>query len=536
MPYSRRYFLQSLMGSFAVFSAGKFIGSAVAQETVLKLGNPRKFSFDDLKKRARDMAREIYISPAVPQREVTEKITYDEHRKIRFKKGLSLFADQESAHPVQLFHLGSYFQKKVIINIVEDGEAREIFYLDDYFEMPDESPAHQLKTNAGFAGFRFHETNTQTDWSFHDWAAFLGASYFRAIGDTKQYGLSARGLAVNVTIAGKPEEFPDFREFWIEAPREESGESIVYALLDSPSVCGVYRFVLSRSDTVLMDVEKHIYLRKTVDQLGIAPMSSMYWFSETRKPFLADWRPEVHDSDGLKIRTGKDEVLWRPLNNPSKVMTSAFIDEAPRGFGLMQRDRNFDHYLDGVYYERRPSLWIEPTNSWGKGSVQLVEIPTNMEVHDNIVAMWVPEEKAKAGQHFEFRYKMHWHGSDIENITAASVVATRLSQGGLPGIDFPTKDRKFMIEFKGQSLENLPRGAKPEQIVSVSRGKITHAGGIEPIRADPSTPWDHPSAHWRTYFDLQVEGPEPVELRCFLKFGDNVLTETWAYQYHPVNN
>ncbi len=162
-----------------------------------------------------------------------------------------------------------------------------------------------------------------------------------------------------------------------------------------------------------MDIETTLFTRAAVSRFGIAPLTSMYWFSETKKETAIDWRPEVHDSDGLCMWTGSGERLWRPLNNPPRIMVSAFSDNNPRGFGLCQRDRVFDHYLDGVYYDRRPTLWVEPLPSahgqgWGKGSIQLCEIPTDDEIHDNVVAMWVPEQPVPAGAELELAYRLHW--------------------------------------------------------------------------------------------------------------------------------
>lgn len=533
MPLSRRHFLQSLIGAPSLAYAGNVMLPALAEEAALKFGPAQDFSFEDLKKRAARMAQEVYIAPLKPHPEIINKIDYAAHGQIRFKPDLALFGDRPDANPVTFFHLGRFFQKKVVINKLEDGKARELLYADDYFEMPKDSPAHKLGRDVGFAGFRLQGNAQRGERRELDWAAFLGAAYFRAVEDTGHYGMSARGVAIDTAASGKVEEFPDFREFWIEAPQPESQGTTVYALLDGPSITGAYKFVLTHNAGSIIDVETHLFLRKAVARLGIAPLTSMYWFSETNRPHSADWRPEVHDSDGLEIWAGDGETIWRPLNDPPRVITSAFKDKSPKGFGLLQRDRDFDHYLDGVYYELRPSLWIEPLDDWGEGEVQLVEIPTNVEIHDNIVAMWVPAEKAEAGRQFSYRYRMHWQSKELDHGDSARVVATRLGQGGRYGVDFPNDARKFLIEFKGAALAKLPRAAKPEQVVTASRGEIVYSGGVEPIRPDFRTAWDEPSDHWRTQFDLKVTGQEPVELRCYLKYGGEVLTETWLYQYHP---
>jgi glucans biosynthesis protein len=527
MSLSRRHFLQSLLGAPSLVYAGGLLTRARAQSAGLSFGPKHEFSFDILKERAEKMAHEIYISPFTPMPDVVHAIDYDAHGKIRFKSDLALFADIKDAHPVTLFHIGRYFKKRVGLHIVENGKAREILYSPDYFEMPPDSPAHKLGSEAGFAGFRFQEKQSRTDWRTQDWIAFLGGSYFRAIGDLGQYGLSARGVAVNVSVPGKLEEFPDFRDFWIEAPQDPVKGDAVYALLDSPSITGAYKFILSRERGVVVEVEKHLHLRKDVEQLGIAPLTTMYWYSETLKPALQEWRPEVHDSDGLQIWNGAGEQIWRPLNNPPRIVTSSFSDGNPRGFGLMQRDRNFDHYLDGVFYDRRPSVFVQPEGNWGKGEVQLVEIPTDNETKDNVTAMWVSSEPAKRGAKFSYSYKMLWQANEPEAAgRLARVVASRVGEGGQPGKETPSSAHKFVVEFLGGGLVSLAMGVRPEVIVTASRGTIDDFKIVEPV------PDDIPG-HWRTQFDLTVAGAEPVELRCYLRLGNDALSETWLYQYHP---
>ncbi|HEY8383724.1 MAG TPA: glucan biosynthesis protein D [Microvirga sp.] len=522
---NRRQFLSSAAATASLAAAG-FPEAALAQAS-LKMGAPAPFSFDALKRRAADLAKAPYTPPPRAPAEILEQIDYDAHGKIKFKTDLALWANGPSDYPVTFFHLGRFFQAPVRMHVVEEGQAREIVYDDAYFDMPADSPAHKLPDNSGFAGFRFQESrNGRLDWRTNDWVAFLGASYFRAIGELFQYGLSARGLAVDVAVFNKIEEFPSFTHIYFQTPRPGSDTVEVAALLDSPSVTGAFRFVMRRAAAVIMDIEKAVYLRTDVARLGIAPLTSMYWYSEKAKQTAVDWRPEIHDSDGLALWTGGGERIWRPLNNPPRIITSAFTDERPRGFGLLQRDRAFDHYLDGVYYDRRPSLWIEPQGDWGKGSVQLVEIPTDDEIHDNIVAMWVPAEPARAGQALEFRYRMHWSAEEPYPTPLARCVATRLGNGGQAGTVRPRGLRKFMVEFKGEPLTRLAKGVIPRPVLSASRGSFSNI-------LTEAVPNDVPG-HWRTQFDLSAEGAEPVEMRCYLRNGDEVLSETWLYQYHPV--
>lgn len=407
--------------------------------------------------------------------------------------------------------------------------AREIIYDESYFDMPTDSPARQLPRGSGFAGFRFQESRLgdqkKLDWRKNDWVAFLGASYFRAIGELYQYGLSARGIAIDVAQAGQPEEFPAFTHFFFETPHDNGDTVTVYALLDGPSVAGAFRFVMRRDKGVVMDIDKSLFLRRDVARLGIAPATSMYWFSETAKPTAIDWRPEVHDSDGLAMWTGAGEHIWRPLNNPPHTSASAFADDNPKGFGLLQRDRDFNDYLDGVHYERRPSLWIEPQGGWGAGSVQLIEIPTDDEIHDNIVAMWVPKAPAKAGGSYHLRYRLYWLADEPFPSPLARCVATRLGNGGQPGQPRPKGVRKFVVEFNGGPLAKLPYGVRPEAVLSASRGKFSNVF-TEPVP-------DGVAGHWRASFDLAVDGTDPVDMRLFLRSGKQTLSETWLYQYHP---
>ena len=521
----RRIFLAAAAGTAGLAASG-FPGAALAADG-LTYGAAEPFTFDGLKARVREMAARFYAAPPTPLPEVLQRIDYDAHGKIRFKTDRALWADGPGRYPVTFFHLGRYFQKPVRMHVVEGGTAREIVYDVADFDMPADSPAHELPANVGWAGFRFQEARDgKLDWRRNDWVAFLGASYFRAIGGLYQYGLSARSLALDTVVYGRPEEFPDFTHIWFEQPDAGGRAVTLHALLDGPGAVGAYRFTMRRETGVVMDIDSTIHLRRDVARLGIAPLTSMFWYSETVKPTAVDWRPEVHDSDGLALWTGGGERIWRPLNNPPYTQVSAFADASPRGFGLLQRDRNFDHYQDGVYYDRRPSLWIEPKGDWGRGAVQLVENNTDDEIHDNIVAMWVPEAPAQAGQSFDFAYRMNWAADEPYPTPLARCVATRLGNGGQPGTVRPKGVRKFMLEFHGGPLSDLPAGILPVPVLSASRGEFSY------IRTE-AVPDDVPG-HWRAQFDLATTGAEPVDMRCYLKSGDRVLSETWLYQYHPI--
>jgi glucans biosynthesis protein len=502
--------------------------SARGQSAHLRLGGAAPFSFDRLRDAARRLAGAPYREPAHPVPAIIDKIDYENWGKISFNPGYALLADGPGPFPVSFFHLGKFFPKRQRIHVVDHGSAREIQYSPRYFRMPEDSVAKSLGPDVGFAGIRVQEARGGSlDWRTHDWVAFLGASYFRAIGELHQYGLSARGIALDTAVFDRAEEFPDFTDIYIDTAERDDGLT-VYALLEGPSIAGAYRFELTRGAGVLIDVEASLYPRKAVSRFGIAPLTSMYWFSETAKPTAIDWRPEVHDSDGLAMWTGWGEHLWRPLNNPPRSMASSFSDENPKGFGLLQRDRLFDHYQDGVFYDRRPSLWVEPRGSWGKGAVQLIELPTDDEIHDNIVAVWVPEKTPQPGTSLDIGYRLYWLADEPHPTDLARCVATRLGNGGQPGLPRPTGVRKFVVEFLGGPLINIPAGTLPEMLLQSSRGHFTDYKVVEAVP-------DEVRGHWRAEFDLAgVEGTEPVELRLQLAVHGQVVSETWLFQYHPL--
>jgi glucans biosynthesis protein len=529
MPSRRSVLLSAALS--ALFPTFSF---AAPNSPRLRLGKPSPFSLDALVEEARALAARPYAAPAALPAPILDAIDYEALGHVHYDPEFALFRDGPGKFPVTFFMPGKYSRTPVHVYELERSPgataAREILYDPSYFNMPADSPARKLPAGAGFAGFRFQESRLGDrqvlDWRNNDWVAFLGASYFRAIGELYQYGLSARGVAIDVVEADKPEEFPAFTRFYIE-PAADGGNTVtVHAFLDGPSIAGAFRFVLTRDKAVIMDVEAQLFLRRDVERLGLAPLTSMYWFSETAKPTAIDWRPEAHDSDGLAMWTGSGERIWRPLNDPPAISVSAFADHSPRGFGLMQRDRNFDHYLDGVHYERRPSLWIEPLDGWGDGTIQLVEIPTSDEINDNIVLCWVPKAPAKAGSSYRLHYRLHWAAAEPYPPEVATCVATRIGRGGQPGQPRPKGVTKFVVEFLGGPLTGLSYGVLPEAVLTASSGSFSYIF----TEAVPNGV----AGHWRAQFDFTAASPDPVEMRLYLKAAGKTLSETWLHQYHPV--
>lgn len=500
---------------------GRVLASFSAPESPTTSGQGQSFSFNWLRDRARSLSDEAYQPASQRLPAAVRALDWDQYQQIRYRPEQALWRDRESAFQVRFFHLGLYFLEPVRFFEVVEGRSRPISYQPEHFDYGDKSGLSDLPDDLGYAGFRLH---------FHqdfdrDLAAFLGASYFRAVGESRQYGLSARGLAVDTGLPVK-EEFPRFRSFWLQRPAPEELHMTVYALLDSPSLTGAYRFRIHPGRNLTMDVTATIYPRKPLKRFGVAPLTSMYQTGENDRRMANDWRPEIHDSDGLAIWNGKGERLWRPLTNPENLRTSYFLDNGPKGFGLFQRDRNFDHYQDdGVFYERRPSLWVEPDGSWGEGAVVLVEIPTLNETFDNIVAFWNPADPWRAGKEYTLSYRMTW-GEDMPHSPTelATVSATRTGIGGVVGQPRDKYSRRFVVDFAGGTLGMLDRNTGVEAVVSASRGEI------ELVSARPLEAIDG----FRAMFDLVPdESTAAIELRLYLKLDEQALTETWLYQYHP---
>lgn len=468
------------------------------------------FSTDLLVNRAAELARSPWRDPAV--HDDARAIDYDALNRITYRADRGALDGR-----VRFFPLSRSAHVPVRINLVAQGRAAPFRFSADLFDTGDRALRRLLDRMEGFAGFRAMNPN-----GVGDWLAFQGASYFRAAGALDQYGLSARGIAIDTSVPGNSEEFPRFSEFWLE--RGSDGALIVYALLDGPSVTGAYRFVNRHLKSgVVQQVSATLFARRDIAQLGVAPLTSMFWYGEGDRSRAIDWRPEIHDSDGLAILTGAGERIWRPLGNPPRVTTSSFLDHAPRAFGLLQRDRNFDHYQDdGVFYEKRPSLWVEPEGDWGPGAVTLYEIPTSREIDDNIVAFWTPARPFRAGEKREYRYTLSWIADEPAPAPAARTVSLWQGIAGRPGHDPIAGARKVVADFEGPSLAGLARGAA-QPMVSVNDGRILAAHAY-PVQGMPG--------RWRLAVDIERAGAESSVLRGWLKADGAALTETLVHQLH----
>lgn len=481
--------------------------------------------------RALDLANRDYQAPdkeALP--DWMKQLTYDQYRDIRFGPEKALWADAKVPFRAMFFHPGYLFREPVTIHEFTDTHRQRIRLSESFFDYGPLIKNHgELPADGGFAGFRLHAPLNDPS-VFDELVVFQGASYWRALGKGQRYGISARGIAVDTGAEGVPEEFPSFREFWLRKPSPGDDRAVIFALLDGPSYTGAYEFSVKPGDDTVMSVKAVLFARKEVKRLGIAPMSSMFWFGENSRRRFDDFRPEVHDSDGLAIRMGTGERIWRPICNDTGNLGFSFFNMAKcEGFGLLQRDRRFSAFEDDeAAYHLRPSLWIEPTSDWGAGSVMLMEIPTGNELADNSVAMWVPQETPKRGDRIEFNYRQHWTMDEDPSQAGGRVVATRTGTH-----EWQPGQRTMIVEFKGERLVGTD-GKMPEAIVEAA-GEAAEKIKIQGVAVQPLG-----SGRLRLAFQIVaaeegagLSGIGPVELRAALKRDGDFLTETWVYRINP---
>jgi glucans biosynthesis protein len=471
------------------------------------------FDFAAVEAQAQKLASEPY-KDVQPIGGDMKKLSYDKYRALRTKPETALWRDS-GLFRVEFFPAGFIYDRPVNIGVVENGNVTQVTIGAGQFDFSDTGFKEPPKDLAP-AGFKVTFPLNRPD-KFDEVIAFLGASYFRQIGRGQNYGSSARGLAID-TATERPEEFPTFRSFWLVKPAANATELTVWALLDSPGASGAFAFVIRPGARTVVETKAVLFLRHDVSLLAVAPLTSMYFAGKTSPP-RDDYRPEIHDADGLFMLTGHGERIWRPLGNPAALAVSSFSDSNPRGFGLMQRERSFEQYQDSTArVETRPSLWIEPAGDWGDGEVRLVEIPSKSETNDNIVAFWVGRWPTKQGSRLEFSYRLSALTDDATLSPQARVVATRA--GAIPNND---KGRRIVAEFAGGELAGLQHEQPVEAEVKLSSGKLLRSY----VEALPG------QTRWRLFIDFQPDGKKPVDMRANLKLHGQVLTETFSDVYRP---
>jgi glucans biosynthesis protein len=467
------------------------------------------FSRSVVLERARALAAAPFAPPEPAMPEALASLSAEAYAAIRYREDRRLFADVSPRFAVELLHSGFIYNVPVEIFVVDGGTARKVVYDAGLFAFPDMAPPSPT-TPLEFAGFRALATLNKPD-VLTPFALFAGASYFKALARDQIFGLSARGVAIG-TGEAEGEEFPFFRAHWLETPAED--RMVVHSLLDGQSATGAYRFTIRPGDSTQMDVEATIFAREDVDHLGLAPLTSMFLFNVKDRREHDDFRTGLHDSDGLAMWNGSDERLWRPLHSPRLLQISAFSDNGPRGFGLVQRERRFTEYEDLVArYHRRPSAWVEPIGDWGKGHVMLVEIPSTEEIHDNIVAYWRPQTPLAAGSELSLTYRLGWGWEAPDLSGLLRVVRTLIGAG-------PDESRRFVVDFAGEGPQTV-RASAVQLMAQANPGSI-HDAEI----------YENPEVNGlRLRFDIDPEGSDVVELRIELRAGERRVAETWVYRW-----
>lgn len=487
------------------------------------------FSLDDVTTRAKKLADQPYVAPVSNLPPAFAQMQFADYIKIQPKIDHVEWKDQGTPFKLGFYHQGMQFSSPVRISEIVDSRVQEIRYDPSRFDFGDLKLDRAATNKLGYAGFRVMYPVNRAD-KLDEVMSVLGASYFRVIGKGQIYGLSARGLAINTGLS-EPEEFPAFREFWIERPKPQDKHLVFFALLDSKNATGAYRFELRPDSDAVLKVQARIFMRNQVKKVGIAPLTSMFLFGPNQMRDANNFRPALHDSNGLSIHTGDGEWIWRPLNNPKYVALSMFQVNNPRGFGLLQRGRDFSSYEDlKDRYDLRPSAWIEPQGDWGKGKVELVEIPTPDETNDNIVSFWTPDQLPPKGTPIKADYTIHWtmdergvFTKDLAWVKQTLRTAGEITQANL--IRHLDGSLGFVIDFEGGPLANLP----PNTPVQASYSVGDNAEVIENVaQPNPVT------KGYRVTLRIKVKDPNKVvEMREALVANGKPLSETWSYQIPP---
>jgi len=492
-------------------------------------------TLDYVAKKAEERARKPFHSPRADLPDIlrADKLDYDKYREIRFRHEQAFWSAEKLPFAVEFFHPGYLYEEPVHINEFSATHVQPIRFVQDFFDYGKLRIKNQIPANTGYAGFKVLYPINQPD-KMDELGSFLGASYFRLLGKGQHYGESARGLALDSGESGRPEEFPIFTDWWLGKPQADDKELRLFALLDSVSCTGAYEFHIRPGETTVASIDVVLYLRpedeihtadpqrKPLLTIGMAPLTSMFWFGKNSERKFDDYRPEVHDSDGLLIRMENKELLWRPLNNAPVMRHQRFVANNIRGFGLLQRERDFAAYQDLFnFYQSVPSVWVEPHGMWGEGDLHLLELSTSYEGLDNVVAFWDPKTKPAPMQPFHFGYDLYWTRETDLKFSTNRVLATRC------GIDpRNAKWRQFAVDFGGAKLAALADDNPPQAIASCS----TNAAIVETqVFRLPA------GGNWRAFIKMEpVAGNvDPVDLRCTLKKGEDVLAETWTYHWSP---
>lgn len=475
-------------------------------------------AFDEVVGQARALATSEYTAPE-PAPQFLRDLSYSTYQSIRFQPESSVWRKSGSPFQIMMMQPGSVYSHAVELNVVDSEGVREIPFRKGDFSYPDEELEKRIPADLGYSGFKLTHSLESPE-SFDQFLVFGGASYFRSVGKGQVFGLSGRGVAVDTGLPSG-EEFPSFTKFWLVRPAKDADKMVIFGLLDGPSLTGAYRFTVAPGENTVIDVDARVFYRNNVEQIGLAPLTSMFYYGENSVKPQGQWRPEVHDSDGLVIHDrATGEWLWRPLDNPEKLRLSYHSVERLAGFGLMQRDQHFKSYEDNeARYESRPSAWVEPKGDWGSGQVALVEIPSKSEANDNIVAFWTPDEPALAGDAAKFSYRLHFGQPEINQQPGGRATATFI--GGSGEAVANENAYRFVIDFEGGPLDSLGVDAAVTSNVSGGEGVEVLEHFVHYVEAKDV---------WRLSVLAQSDPSKSLTLRGFLGVDGEPLTETWTYE------
>lgn len=484
------------------------------------------FGFENVVESAKQLSASPYKAPdQIPR--FMQDLNYNQYQDIRFNPEKSLWQDAKSKFQVMLVPPGLYYKNAVKLNIVSANKAKPLAFDKDNFMFTDSELQKLVPPDLGYAGFKltfpFNAENVQ-----NQFLVFAGASYLRGVGKENAFGISARGIAVDTGLPSG-EQFPAFIEYWLEKPNPKAKEMTLWGLLDGPSLSGAYQFHVVPGDATRIDVKAVLFPRTNIKMLGIAPLTSMFYYGENTSRPKGQWRGEVHDSDGLLVQNGgSGEWLWRPLINPSSLTMDYFGTTDVQGFGVLQRDAHFSNYGDlGAHYNRRPSTWVKPENNWGPGDVVLVQLPTPEETNDNVVAFWTPRQAPTPNMPYHIGYSLSFGDASIPAEKIGHATNTYVGDGNLIGGGHVKGAYRVIVDFAGGDLAKTPADAAVTAAVTAQeQGEIL----------EQYVEYNAPQKSWRLSMLARPAEGRPLDVRAFLNVGGQAMTETWTYRLPTKND
>ena len=504
----------------------KWFATLVVLVLIFPMQVAASFTFADVILKAKELATAPYQAPQ-PVTKFMRDISYDAFQGIRFNPDRSLWRKSQSNFQVMFLVPGLHYTHPVKLNVIQAEGTRALSFKKDDFMFADPEVGKRVPADVGLAGFKltFPLNNKKEQNQF---LVFGGASYFRAVGKGNGFGLSGRGLAIDTGLPSG-EEFPTFREFWLVRPSPDAKEMVVYGLLDSTSLTGAYQFTIFPGDPTKIKVKTQLFPRKDIQLLGVAPLTSMFFYGENTPRPVGEWRREVHDSDGLQIHDGiSDEWIWRPLLNPGTLEMDYFSTGKVLGFGLLQRDGRFSNYEDlGARYDKRPSAWVEAQGEWEQGNVVFVQLPTADETNDNIVAFWSPKAPVTPKTPLNLAYDVSFGKADISQNPMGTVVNTFIGDGNRIGGGNVPHAYRVIVDFVGGRLSKLSSHAPvSSQVTALDDGEIL----------EHFVEYHEQMKGWRLSILARPSPRHQLHLRAFLSNEKTTLTETWTYRLPENNN